>query len=111
MSLEMGILKALLQYIVTGGASIFASYILERVKRFHDLNHEIKLYTSYAVTGLIGLAAYFAMTGLLYTPVPVGYVAWVETIVAVVFTAIGIGQIYHRVPQLQKKDEKERSVE
>jgi hypothetical protein len=55
------------------------------------------------VTGLIGIAAYFAMMGMLYVPVPQGYVEWIETLVAVGFTAAGVTQIYHKVQSLRSK--------
>ena len=104
MEVDRTLLKLFLQYAATEGASLGASWLLERVKIFQKLSSEVKLYVSYAVTGLIGLAAFFAMMGLLYIEPPVGYVAWIETLFGVALFAIFGPQIAHRLSSLRRKD-------
>lgn len=104
MNLDLSIFRTLLQGLVLGGAGALSSWLLEKWPAFQKLKSEYKLYGSYIVTGLIGIAAYFGMLAMQYVAVPVGYVAWIETLVAVAFTAAGVGQVTHRVPSLRKKD-------
>jgi len=103
MKVDLQLLEKILQYLATGGASALASWALEKSGRFQKLSSEHKVYVGYVVTGLIGIAAYFAMMGMLYVPVPQGYVEWIETLVAVGFTAAGVTQIYHKVQSLRSK--------
>jgi len=109
MDLDRTILYKALQYLVAGGASGLASFVMEkweRMKRwphFEKMSSEVKMYVGYLLTGLVGVAAYFAMMGLLYVPVPMGYVEWIETLVAVAFTSAGVSQLYHRAKSFRQR--------
>lgn len=109
MNVEMQLLEKFLQYAVMGGASGLASFAMEKWEKtgkwphFGAMSPEVKMYVGYLLTGLVGVAAYFAMMGLLYVPVPQGYVEWIETLVAVGFTAAGVTQIYHRAKSFRSK--------
>jgi len=109
MDLDRTILQKALQYLATGGASGLASYAMEKWEKAGRWPHlakmspEIKMYVGYLLTGLVGVAAYFAMMGLLYVPIPRGYVEWIETLVAVAFTSAGVTQIYHRVKSFRAR--------
>ena len=109
MDVDRTIMYKALQYLVTGGASGLASYAMQkweatgRWPHFDKMASEGKMYVGYLLTGLVGVAAYFAMMGLLYVPVPVGYVEWIETLVAVSFTAAGVSQLYHRAKSFRER--------
>ena len=109
MDLDRTILYKALQYLATGGASGLASYAMQkweekdRWPHFKSMASEVKMYVGYLMTGLVGVATYFAMMGLLYVPVPVGYVEWIETLIAVSFTAAGVSQLYHRAKGFRER--------
>jgi hypothetical protein len=108
MDVDHSILQTVLSWVATEGAPVLASYGLEYVKPFQKLSATMKLIVSYLITGAIGVGAYMGMMGLLYVPVPVGYISWIETIFAVAFTAIGLPQLLHRIPSLRKQDRIDR---
>ena len=109
MDVDRTILYKILQYFAAGGASGLASLAMQKwesTKRwphFEKMSSEGKLVLGYLLTGLVGVAAYFAMMGLLYVPVPSGYVEWIEVMVAVAFTSAGVTQIYHRLQSFREK--------
>ena len=104
MEVDTAFLKLALTWLATEGASTASSYILEKVKKFQSLGATAKFLVGYLVTGLIGEAAFFAMMGMQYVPVPIGYIKWIETVVGVAAVAIGLPQIIHRLPSLIRKD-------
>jgi len=109
MDVDRTILYKVLQYFATGGASGLASLAMQKWEEtgkwphFERMSSTLKLVLGYLLTGLVGVAAYFAMMGLLYVPMPVGYVDWIETLVAVAFTSAGVTQIYHRLQSFRAK--------
>ena len=109
MDVDRTILYKALQYLAVGVASGLASLAMQKwesTKRwphFEKMSSEGKLVLGYLLTGLIGVAAYFGMMGLLYVPVPIGYVEWIEVMVAVAFTSAGVTQIYHRLQSFRAK--------
>ena len=104
MNVDRSLLQAALAWLATEGASLFSSWVLEKINAFQKLASEYKLYVSYVVTGLVGVLAYLAMMGMQYVPVPVGYIVWIETLFGVMAVAILGPQIVHRVSRLREKD-------
>ena len=109
MDIDRTILYKALQYLAIGGASGLASLAMQKwesTKRwphFEKMSSEGKMYVGYLLTGFIGVAAYFGMMGLLYVPIPIGYIKWIETLVSVAFTSAGVTQIYHRIQSFRVK--------
>jgi len=98
------ILKEGLQYLVAGGAATFAAWILAQIPAYVKLGHVRKLLVAYAAAVLVGEVAYFGMMGLLYIPPPVGYVAWIETVVGVGFLSSGLNQFVYQTIRQARKD-------
>ena len=109
MDVDRTILYKIFQYFAAGGASGLASLAMQKWEatgkwpHFEKMSSEGKMVLGYLLTGLIGVAAYFGMMGLLYVSVPIGYVEWIETLVAVAFTSAGVTQIYHRIQSFRGK--------
>lgn len=103
MDLDMDIVRLFLQACVMGGGGVLVSYLLGKWKWYNGLGSEAKLWLSYVFTGVLGIVAYFGLIGMQYVEPPVGYVKWIESLVAVGMTSSGAGQIFYKVMKIRRE--------
>jgi len=98
----MNLNDALVWIISGGGAAMAGFYLVEKVALFADLVPEAKRYAAFALTGLLAVGAWCALTALTGAVWPVGLAAWVDALFAVAAGAIIAGQAVHGVKVLRK---------
>jgi hypothetical protein len=101
---DMNLLKLLLFWAVGGGGSAaFSFFLVEKVKPLKALNPEPKRWAGMGISAVFSMAAYAATVGLGYSPLPVGWQAWLEAMVAAGGLAAGLGELLHGRVVLSKK--------
>lgn len=92
--MEESLLKTLVAWVLSsGGAGVIGYWIVE--KWLGALTPENKRYAAFALTGAVAVAVWFVGIAMQYQPVPVDARVWIEAIVSVIGTAIGVGQLIH----------------
>jgi hypothetical protein len=98
----MSILDALTWVISGGGAAIGGFEIVEHVPWFSTLPADWKRYVAFALTGLLAVVAWVAITAIGNAAWPVDWRAWVSQLFSVAAAAILAGQGIHAAAKLRK---------
>jgi hypothetical protein len=88
-------LKTLLLWLCSTGAGVVAFWVMERLAWFSVLAPESKRIWSIVLTALVAILAWSCQMALGYIAMPVGWVAWVESLASVAAVAFTASQIAH----------------
>lgn len=99
-------LRLLITWVVSGGgAGVIGYWLMANIKWLANIpSAETKRYVSYAVVAVVAVVFYALGIGLAYTPVPVGWIGWVEQLVLIGTTAFGLSQLIHARIDLRGRD-------
>jgi hypothetical protein len=93
--MSMTINEFLQWLFASGGAIMAASWIMERIPKFHDLVAEVKEMILFASSSVISVSAYLIFTYV--SPEILAAIAPYFTIIGGLFVTIIIGKIFHKI--------------
>jgi len=97
--------KMVLTWIIAdGGAGVLAYWLMERVKALAELTPEPKRYASWAIAGVLAIAAYLVSMVFGGVAVPGEWREWFEVLFNVALGAIMVGQAAHARLQLSQRE-------
>ena len=88
-------LEGILRWIMSTGAGVIVSYLVERWQIFAALQSEAKRLAVYASTALVAWAAWGVLVAAGLEPCPYGWWQWASALVAVAAVAIVAGGVTH----------------
>ena len=93
-----------LAWLVSEGGAVTAAYkLVERVPKLAALAPEPKRYAALSIAGGFAAVIYALTVALGLSPVPVGWQAWVVTLLNTALTAAVAGQVVHARAVLSQK--------
>lgn len=93
-------LSDLLMWATTAGAGVLAYFLMDEIAALIVLGPKLKRFVSFAMTGIIALAAWGLQILMAYAEAPVGWRSWIEAIVSIVAAAIVVAQGVHGLRDL-----------
>lgn len=104
MEVDVGILSAVLTWLVSGGgAGVLAYFLMEKVPELQQAQPEYKRYISLALAAVLSMAAFAVAVAFGYHAEPASEQGWFEALFAVAFIATGLGQVIHGKVKLGKR--------
>lgn len=97
-------MKDLLTQLISGGlAGILAWKLIELVPSLATLEDDLKRYAAFAVTILLGAAAYAVTVGMRFNPPPADAVEWIKALGDAGLAAYASSQMTHAATALRLK--------
>jgi hypothetical protein len=93
-------LLGFLQYLMLpAGAAVVASFILERISKFQDLESQIKQWVFFGLCGVLAIGAHLLVE---YVPGHVfELIGPYFSIIASIFVAVFAGTLFHKVDKIE----------
>lgn len=106
--IDKSLLELVIVYVLTGGGAGGVAYWLwafleRRFPGLADLDAEYKRYITMGLTAVVAALGFLIGVAMLYIQAPVDWRAWVETLVSVIGTALGVAQFLHGILDLRQK--------
>ena len=96
-------LKTVLLWIIGGGGSAAVTFFLfENVAKLAALDPKPKRFASLGVSALLAMSAFSVAVAMTYLPTPLDWRAWLESLFAVAFVAVGGSQWIHGAYRLAR---------
>ena len=96
-------LSEVLLWVISGGGGAVVTWLMSNVQALANLAPDYKRYVSWLLSAVVPLAAWGAMLGLGYEPIPASWQAAAERVFALVFIAFSTNQGLHAVTELRRK--------
>lgn len=94
---DVDVLFQFLRWVVTGGAGPVSQWICERWPWFQLQTSKVKQLLAVGVSSVVGMSAYMLAVAMLYQTAPVGWRAWLVSLVSAAAVSSGFSYAVHRL--------------